>query len=515
MNSLYTNEQLTKLYEQTQKSVYAVAYSIVKNEQDACDLTQDTYISAFTNLEKLNDIDKFDKWIIQIAANKCKDFLRKKKPTLFSQFGEEDEDFVEDIPDNSENYNPDAIIENKEKREIIKDILYSLPEDQRLCLVLYYGQELKISEIATALDVSENTVKSRLSYGKKKMKEQIDELEKKGTKLHGITGIGILPLIKQLFASQSFASPPAGAIHAAEIVNNITKATSTAKKVSVASKVVSNATSIVTKNLATKIASAALAAIVATTATVAIVKSNVFSNNLNDIVSQVSSNYETTSKPYDETKDFVESVVDDTATSSEEITSSQTSSKTDTTTSIKEVASSETETSSEEATSSSEPDASDETSTDTKKCIGAHYIIKPRSGASKVLVDDMFHAEYISGCGNNVCDVEYHNKEPHKMVDARCIECGYMQLNDKEICVFYYPDCDTCDYECCSIYYSEFINDTECKSVFMHHVKDFEISPDGEISYSGSKFSGEEECGEHLFNEEGRCLNCGYIKDDK
>ena len=55
MNSLYTNEQLTELYEKTQSSVYAVVYSIVKNEQDALDLTQDTYISAFTNIEKIND----------------------------------------------------------------------------------------------------------------------------------------------------------------------------------------------------------------------------------------------------------------------------------------------------------------------------------------------------------------------------------------------------------------------------------------------------------------------------
>ena len=211
MNNSYSNDQLTDLYQQTYSSVYAVAYSIVKNEQDACDLTQETYISAFTSLDKLNDIQKFDKWVIQIVANKCKDFLRKKKPDLFSQMGEEDQDFEADIIDTSHTYSPNVAVEDKESRTIISQLLDKLPEDQRLCLVLYYGHDMKISEIAATLGVSENTVKSRLTYGKKKMKEQIEELESKGTKLRGVAAFGILPFIKQLFASPAPVSAPATA----------------------------------------------------------------------------------------------------------------------------------------------------------------------------------------------------------------------------------------------------------------------------------------------------------------
>ena len=291
MNSLYTNEQLTELYEKTQSSVYAVVYSIVKNEQDALDLTQDAYISAFTNIEKISDIEKFDKWVIQIAANKCKDFLRKKKPTLFSQVGEEDEDFEKDIPDSSDAYNPDVVLESKEKKDIIKNILYSLPEDQRLCLVLYYGQELKISEIASALGVSENTVKSRLTYGKKKMKEQVEELERKGTKLHGIAGIGILPLIRELFASNSIASPPAGVLSATELLTKATQGANVVKQATSISKVFAKLTSIVTKNLATKIISATVATAVVATGAVAIIKPDLFSKQT--IAGTVSDGYQT------------------------------------------------------------------------------------------------------------------------------------------------------------------------------------------------------------------------------
>lgn len=376
MNNLYTNEELTQLYEKTYSSVYALAYSIVKNEQDACDLAQDTYLSAFTNVDKLKDIEKFDKWVIQIAANKCKDFLRKKKPTLFSQVGEDDEDFVNDIPDSSDAFKPDAVIENKEKKEIIKNILYSLPEDQRLCLVLYYGQELKISEIAASLGISENTVKSRLNYGKKKMKEQVEELERKGTKLHGITGIGILPLIKQLFASQSFTTPPASAIPAAEVVSSIVNGAQTAKKVVGISKIFTNATSIITKSLTTKIVSSVVATAVVAAGAVAIAKPDLFFNSSNDnVVSEISTdqntlesvNTDTESMPF-ETNDESESSISMTSskeeTSSQASTSSEDATSSDDTTSQPTVSSVVSSTSSEEmssiASTSSNVTSSDE-----------------------------------------------------------------------------------------------------------------------------------------------------------
>lgn len=216
--AIYSNDELTKLYEKTYPNVYAVAYSIVKNEHDACDLAQETYLSAFTNIEKLEDETKFDKWVVQIAANKCKDFLRKKKPTLFSQFDTEETDYESEIVDNSDTYNPEKLLDDKEVKKIVKDILYSLPEDQRLCVVLYYGQDLKISEIADALGVSESTVKSRLSYAKKKIKQQVEEYEKKGTKLYSMSALAFFPLIKQAFGSGLFATKiPAVSISAAGV----------------------------------------------------------------------------------------------------------------------------------------------------------------------------------------------------------------------------------------------------------------------------------------------------------
>lgn len=282
MSTEYTNEQLTELYEKTYKSVYAVAYSIVKNEQDALDLTQDTYIAAFEKIESLSDQAKFDKWVIQIAANKCKDFLRKKKPTLFSQMDTEDTEFEEEIVDSSDSFNPDAVLDKNQTAEVVKEILYTLPEDQRLCVVLFYGQELKISEIADSLGVSENTVKSRLNYGKKKIKQEVEALEKKGTKLYGISIFAILPLIRFLFGSQTVIEAPVTIAQGTSMVSAVLGKVNAAANVTATVTEAANASatfarithavwSLITKNLASKIISIALAAAVIGTSAAVII----------------------------------------------------------------------------------------------------------------------------------------------------------------------------------------------------------------------------------------------------
>lgn len=70
-----------------------------------------------------------------------------------------------------------------------------LPEDQKLCLLLYYRDELTVAQIAEALQVSEGTVKSRLNYGRQKVKTKVEELEKQGTKLYGFAPMPLLALL--------------------------------------------------------------------------------------------------------------------------------------------------------------------------------------------------------------------------------------------------------------------------------------------------------------------------------
>lgn len=89
------------------------------------------------------------------------------------------------------------------------ELVNSLPDEQRICLVYYAVEEMKISEIADLLEVSESTVKSRLKYAKGKMKAKIEDLEKKGIKLRGLSGLAIIPFVYHLFAIESKAAIPA------------------------------------------------------------------------------------------------------------------------------------------------------------------------------------------------------------------------------------------------------------------------------------------------------------------
>ena len=125
-----------------------------------------------------------------IANNRAKDWLKKSKPVFFTDIsGTEEEDnvsFEESIEDVRSDMNPEMSMDEKEVRRLVMEILDQLPEDQRIVIGMFYYEEMPVKDIAAALEVSENTVKSRLSYGRKKIKEQVLDLEKHGTKLYNV-----------------------------------------------------------------------------------------------------------------------------------------------------------------------------------------------------------------------------------------------------------------------------------------------------------------------------------------
>lgn len=176
------------LYRATYRNAYFVAVKVVGNEEDAMELVQDAYITAMENLGSLKEPEKFQSWLNMIVANKCRDHLRKKKPMLFSEMGDEDGAEPEWVDDRVD-IRPDLVMDQEETVRLVAEIIEALPEDQRLCVTLFYRDELSVSEIAQALEVSEGTVKSRLNYARQKVKAKVEELEKQGVKLYGIAPI--------------------------------------------------------------------------------------------------------------------------------------------------------------------------------------------------------------------------------------------------------------------------------------------------------------------------------------
>lgn len=190
---LGNEKAIEKIYSITYAQGFSVAFQMMKNEQDALDVMQESYISAFRNLQKLEQPEKIKSWFNRIVANKCKDLLVKKKrnPQFFSDMQGEDDDreFEESIMDEDLTFSPEESVDYSETKRLMKQILENLPDEQRLCVLMYYYDELSVGEIAEALDCSTNTVKSRLNYARKKIKMDVEELEKKGTKLYSIAPI--------------------------------------------------------------------------------------------------------------------------------------------------------------------------------------------------------------------------------------------------------------------------------------------------------------------------------------
>ena len=185
---------LAEIYEQTSGAVYRVLKVLIKNDEDTVqDLLQDTYVKAFTRLDQLQDESKLLPWLKTIANNSAKDWLKKCKPVLFTAMagneGNEETEalsFEENIEADRIDENPELAMDEKEVRCLVMEILNQLPEDQRVVLGMFYYEDMSVKEIASILEVSDNTVKSRLNYGRKKVKESVLELEKKGTKLYNV-----------------------------------------------------------------------------------------------------------------------------------------------------------------------------------------------------------------------------------------------------------------------------------------------------------------------------------------
>lgn len=171
------NLAFEKLFEATKNAVYYTCLGFVKNEADAKDLMQETYITAFQKIEGLTQPDRFTAWLYRIAINKCKDFLAARKAWLVSS---DEADEIENIPDTDLESLPESYIAQKDQRHVLLQIMQSnLSNVQYQTIFLFYFNELSIAEIAGLMDCSENTVKSRLHLAKAKLKEGITMYEKK------------------------------------------------------------------------------------------------------------------------------------------------------------------------------------------------------------------------------------------------------------------------------------------------------------------------------------------------
>ena len=185
-----------KLYEITHNDVWYNCLSLLKDEENAKDIMQETYITAFLKLDTLNDEQKFCGWIISIAVNKCKNKLKGKV-----EYQIDDEVLITEA-ETDELMLPEEYITKTEKRKVLLQIMEdTLSFNQYQTVLMFYFDEMSISEIAQGLEISEGTVKSRLNSSRAKMKTAIEDYEKKsGDKLHGVV---VVPFFTTIFKEEA------------------------------------------------------------------------------------------------------------------------------------------------------------------------------------------------------------------------------------------------------------------------------------------------------------------------
>lgn len=192
------------LYNMTKQSAYFIALNISKNESDAMDILQNSYLRAFRNLKDLKEPEKFAKWLNRIVANESKTFIKKKKPLLFSDIEKSIIPAEEEIETKTD-YIPHEYVDNAESNRLIMEIINNLDEDKRLVILMHYYQEMTVPEIAETLSLPVSTVKYKLYAARKDIKKAVDDLENKGTKLYSFTPLAILPIIFMCCANKSAA----------------------------------------------------------------------------------------------------------------------------------------------------------------------------------------------------------------------------------------------------------------------------------------------------------------------
>lgn len=217
-----SEEAFDWLYKETYNKNYYIVLKMVKQEQDAMDILQDAYVKVFQNLPsfRYTGSKSFSSWTGKIASNTALDFLRRKQPLLFSDLQADgaEEGLELEFADETVENQPDLALDQKETSRIVQEMLECLSEEQRICVMFRYIRQMKISEIAKECRCSENTVKSRLNYAKKRLSGEREALEQKGIRLYNVAPFAMLTFLLQEDAKA--AGVPAEAIGAFDAILN-------------------------------------------------------------------------------------------------------------------------------------------------------------------------------------------------------------------------------------------------------------------------------------------------------
>lgn len=168
-----TNAQFAGLVEQYQRLVYTVCYQLVQDHQLAEDLTQDTFVSAFTHMDSCPP-EHYKPWLARIAANKARDHLKSAWARRVSAPGDDGMPQAPP-PGAAAPPGPEDLTVTRDEAEAIRAMVRSLKEPYLKVSVLYFLEERSVEEISRALRRPPKTVHTQLFRAKKMLQQKIRE----------------------------------------------------------------------------------------------------------------------------------------------------------------------------------------------------------------------------------------------------------------------------------------------------------------------------------------------------
>lgn len=143
--------------------VYSFVFRLTGEREEASDITQEVFVKVWKNLKKYKSEYNLKNWILTIARNTAVDWLRKKRPLVFSKLDQEGEEGKKEFAENLEDPNllQDEIFAQKDLKEKLGEIINTLPFNWREVLLLHLEEELTFEEISKLVGRPMNTVKSQ------------------------------------------------------------------------------------------------------------------------------------------------------------------------------------------------------------------------------------------------------------------------------------------------------------------------------------------------------------------
>jgi RNA polymerase sigma-70 factor (ECF subfamily) len=167
------------IVERYQGRIYSVVYGMLRNPEDAKEVSQEAFVKAYQKLSTFRLESKFYTWICRISINLSIDLLRKRKRRDHSEFDEGigAKDSSGQILDMYNNDRPDKAVERSEIHRRIIEEVEKLPPEQKQAIVLREIDGLSYREISEIMNIPEGTVMSRLFYARKKLQEALAEFK--------------------------------------------------------------------------------------------------------------------------------------------------------------------------------------------------------------------------------------------------------------------------------------------------------------------------------------------------